>query len=630
MIKILVFTLFITSIGFAQSCLEQFPNALVYKGIAEAVGLIYFEQIDANDKQAEFRFSGGVCLEGKEGWQLLTESIEVTTLPEARAENVSIKFQAWQLQADFLQATPAGLTMQGISFFGEGIQGLAKEASYDFTTQEITLLQASTTGENLRITGQAARLVDGQVFFEGIEATTCNCENEPLYKLKAEQATLELSGQTLFIQKGTLNILGLPLAINRLEVSAKSLETFRFPIVIEYLPQTSSFEGSGLGIRIPSLQVDPTLDLEVGLVGLDDTYPLKGILLAHYKDDLRSFDVGYANEGFQADFIVKQPLSPSTKAVFAVHNRDWDSQDYLHEGYLGLETGSSWQWGQQKLSYQVNTLAAISSQTQEDIPFHDGRLVNEANLIYLSPTPLGTLGLNLKTNASYYPLHNQFQWGVNLNPSWHYQRGPFSVQVGFIQQWTNSASPFSTKLDRLEPKSQISFGTSLKGPLSTTLEGNLSFSVRYDFLNNDNASEGFDALNFRGQLDWDYQEVVLSPYIASEFAPWLNLDLDNEGYIQFGINALAPRWEAGASATLDETFSLSKLEFRTAFPLDFNDLSLKPFIAIDVMPTLRALDFPRVSGHGLELTWRSCCGTVSLGYRQEENAFKTLIGFSLQ
>ena len=564
MIKYLLFTFLPCLLVLPKAVFEQFPNALVYKGIAEAVGLIYFEQIDANDKQAEFRFSGGVCLEGQEGWQLLTESIEVTALPEALSENVSVKFQGWLLQADFLQATPAGLTMQGISFFGEGIQGLAKEASYDFTTQEITLLQASTTGENLRITGQAARLVDNRVFFEGIEATTCNCENEPLYKLKAEQATLELSGQTLFIEKGTLNILGLPLAINRLEVSPQSLETFRFPIVIEYLPETSSSEGSGLGVRIPSLRVDPTLDLELGLVGLDDIYPLKGVLLTHYKDDLRTFDVGYATEGFQADFTVKQPLSPTTKAVFAVRNRDWASQDYLHEGFIGVETSLSWQWDQQKFSYHSSTLAAILSQTLEDTPFHDGRLVNETSLNYQLPTSLGNTNLgnfsvNLKNNLSYYPLHNQFQWGLNLNPSWQYQTGPFAVQIGFTQQWTNSASPFSTKLDRLEPKRQLSFSSSLKGPLSATLNGDLTFSVRYDFLNNDYAGEGFDVLGFRGQLNWDYQDVVLSPYIAGEFAPLLNPDLDSDSYIKFGLDALAPRWEAGASATFNDQFSLNKL-----------------------------------------------------------------------
>jgi hypothetical protein len=630
MIKYLLFSLLVLPLGFAQSCLEQFPNALVYKGIAEAVGLIYFEQIDANDKQTKFRFSGGVCLEGKEGWQLLTENIEVTDIPEAKAENVSVKFQGWQLQADFLQATTSGLTMQGISFFGEGIQGLAKEASYDFITQEIRLMNASSTGENLRIEGQVARLVDGQVFFEGIEATTCNCESEPLYKLNAQQATLELNGQILFIEKGTLSVLGIPITLNKIEVSPKSAETFRFPIVIEYISDSSSVEGSGLGIRIPSVRIDPNLNLEVGVVGLDDTYPLKGVLLAHYQDDVHTFDVGYAPEGFQADFTVRQPLKPTTKAVFAVHNRDWASQDYLHEGLIGIETGSSWQWGQQKLSFQVDTFAAVSSQTLKDTPFHDGRLFNEARLSYLLPTNFGAFNLGVKTSASYYPLHNQFQWGVNLNPDWQFQTGPLGLRITFVQQWTNSASPFSSKLDKLEPKRQLTVSTSLKGPLSTTLNGNLSFRARYDFLDNERSINGFDELSFRGQLDWEYQDVVLSPYIAGEYAALLNPDLESDSYSQFGLDVLAPRWEAGASATLNEDFKLHKLEFRTAFPLDFNDLSLKPFIAIDIMPTLAASEFPRISGHGLELTWRSCCGTISLGYRQEENAFKTLIGFSLQ
>jgi hypothetical protein len=142
--------------------------------------------------------------------------------------------------------------------------------------------------------------------------------------------------------------------------------------------------------------------------------------------------------------------------------------------------------------------------------------------------------------------------------------------------------------------------------------------------------EGFTALGFNSKLTWTYQEVNVSPYITGEFAPAFNPDLDYKAYLEAGINAIAPRWEAGFAVRFDTQFKLNKLETKTAFPIDIDDISLEPFIAIDFIPTLQAFDLPRISGHGLELTWRSCCGTISVGYRQQENSFKTLIGFTLE
>jgi hypothetical protein len=632
MIRYWVFVLFLLHLAFAETCAEQFPQALVYDGIEDVVGLLYFQEAEGNSKRSEFVFSGGVCLDGKAGWQLITERVEVTPLPEAQAEKVSVRFEGWQLQANFLQASPAGLTMQGITFFGEGIQGVAQVASYDFLTEEIKLINASTTGENLQITGQEATLVDGQVFFSGIEATTCNCESNPYYKLNAEQATLELDTQNLLIERGTLTLFGLPLQLNQLEVSPESLQNFSFPVVIEYVPDDSDKKGTGLGIRVPFLRVSKELNLELGITGLDDTYPLGGILLTHYKDSITSFDVGYAAEGFQADVNVRQPLSATTTAIFSVRNRDWESQDYLHEGLLGLETSSFVPLSGSKLNYYVTGFSAISSQTLNDTPFHDGRLGLESTLSYALPAnPLGNVDVNLKTNATYYPSHHHLQWGVRFNPTWQTQWGPFALSLGYLQQWTNSASPFSTKLDRLEPKSQLALNTSLKGPLSNTITGEATFSVRYDFLEAEsNFAEGFTALGFSSKLTWSYQEVNFSPYIIGELAPALNLELENDAYLETGMDAVAPRWEAGFAVRFDTQFKLSKLEGRTAFPIDINDISLKPYIAIDFIPTLQALDFPRISGHGLELTWHSCCGTISVGYRQQENSFKTLIGFTLE
>jgi hypothetical protein len=635
MIRYFILTLFLfLSPGFAETCLEQMPEAVESK--IPGVGLLFFHDAEPNPSKSGVNFSGGVCLEGNAGWQLITERIEVTGLPAAKAETVTVSFQGWQIQANFLQASPAGLNMQGITFFGEGLQGLAQEASYDFNTQELKLLNATTQGQNVLIEGSEATLVDGHVFFEGILATTCNCEGDALYSLSAQRATFELSTQKLIIAQGSLSILGIPIPLKDLELSPESLETFTFPIIIEYIANdpANNKPGTGLGIRIPSLRAGQYLNLELGLVGLDNTYPLAGILLAHYKDSTTRFDVGYAAEGPQADFTVKQPLSSSTQAIFAVHNRDWESQDFLHEGYLGLETNASLSWlNDNDLNFGISTFSAISSQTLTQDPFHDGRLGIESNLSYqLPPNALGRFDIGLRTNLTYYPINNRVQWGVRFNPSWQNQFGPLNIRLGFTRQWTNSASPFSKTLDKLEPLSQLSLSTTLSGPLSSELRGDLIFKTRYDFLSIEHyLGQGFSELGFTSKLSWNYQDLTFSPYLLGEFASLANPALDKDVFLEGGLDVFAPRWEAGVSARLNPSEGkLTKIEARTSFPIDFETVTLKPYLALDILPTLTGSDFPRISGHGLEVILHTCCGTVSAGYRQQENTFKTLIGFSLE
>jgi hypothetical protein len=633
MMRLFIFTVIcMSSFSLAETCLEQFPKALEYK--LPGVGLLYFNKADIKDGQTGGMFSGGVCLEGLDGWQLVTEAIEISGVPEATAETVTVSFQGWQLQANFLQASPAGLNMQGITFFGEGLQGLAQEASYDFNTQELTLLNATTQGQNLLIEGTQATLVDGQVFFDDILATTCNCEGDALYKLLAQSATFELATQKLFIKQGVLSVLGLQVSLNDLELSPQSLEDFSFPITIEYRADDGDTKGTGLGIRIPSLRADENLNLELGLVGLDNTYPLSGILLAHYKDSTRTFDVGYAAEGPQADFTLQQPLGPSTKAIFAVRNRHWDAQDFLHEGYLGLETSTLLPLQTAgNLTFGVTAFSAISSQTLSHDPFHDGRLGIESTLAYkLVPQSLGQFDIGLKTNLTYYPMHERLQWGIRFSPSWQSQLGPLGIRLGFTQQWTNSASPFSKTLDKLEPSSQISLSTVLSGPLGSDVTGELNFRARYDlFLIDRYFGEGFSELGFNAKLSWNYQDLTLSPYLTGEFATLVNPALAKDVFLEGGFDVTAPRWEAGVSTRFDPSRgALDKIEGRASFPIDFDAVTLKPYMALDILPTLVNSEFPRISGHGLEVILRTCCGTFSVGYRQQENNFKTLIGFSFE
>jgi hypothetical protein len=64
--------------------------------------------------------------------------------------------------------------------------------------------------------------------------------------------------------------------------------------------------------------------------------------------------------------------------------------------------------------------------------------------------------------------------------------------------------------------------------------------------------------------------------------------------------------------------------------VDIGPVSLEPFLALNVLPTLLENTWPRLGGHGLEVQWRTCCGTLNVGYRQFNEKFSTSFSILLE
>jgi hypothetical protein len=617
-----------SSAAFAASCAEQLPDATVatFPGVE-----IYFGGFTGEDVQkGPFTLTQGVCIENAEGVQLITVEAIVTIVdnaPNIEAQNVDISFEDYQLKANILRTSPEGFQVTGVTFTGTNLQGIAEEANYNFETGEIELLHSSVRGQSLTIESERAKLIGDHATFEDLTATTCTCKENPLYVVRAERASLNLTTQTLNVNAGTLELAGLRLGFNDVTVSPQTLQDFRFPVTIDYVPGAIKDGATGLGIRVPSLRLDDGLTLELGLVGLDVDYPLGGIFVIHYKNQKATADVGLTPYGFQADFRVTEPLAPWLDLNFGVNNRAWEKADFLHEGYLSADarTALSLIPGD-TLSLNGQLLTAASSQTLGAVPIIDGRLALNTNTTYRAPPlPLGQLELTTQTWLSYYPVANRTQWGVRLAPRWQHVSGAFSFDVSYSRRWTNSASPFSTKLDRLEPESRLVASTKLAGPLASNLQGELNFSVNYNFLDVESyVGEGFASLATSGKLNYLVNAITIVPSFSLELAPLMNPDLDKDfrPLLSGGLDIVHPRWEAGFGMSL-QLGQLSKLETRGSVTIDVENVSLEPFLALNILPTLTDSTWPRLSGHGLEVAWRTCCGDLHVGYRQYGGTFTT-------
>jgi hypothetical protein len=633
----LSFLLSTFSTALASSCEEQLPNA--YKASFPGVE-IYFGNFTGEDIQkGPYTLTQGVCIENVNGFQLITVEANVTIVddaPNIEARNVDLSFENFQLTAETLQTNSAGLELTGVTFTGPSLQGMAEEASYAFETQELELRETLVQGESFTIEGKRAKLIGDQATFEDLTVTTCHCSGDPLYLVRAKRANLDLTTQTMNVNSGTLELAALRLNFNDVTISPQSLQDFRFPVQIEYVPGQRKDGGTGLGVRIPSLRIDDTLSLELGVVGLDTEHPLAGILVVHYKDSSATADVGLTPFGLQADFKVTETLAPWLNLSFGVNNRHWEKADFLHEGYLTLDANHALSvWEGDSLSLNAQVLSAGSSQELATGSVLDARLALNTNATYQAPAlPLGQLELTAQTKLSYYPVAGTTQWGVRLAPRWRQTFGPASVDVLFSRQWTNGASPFSAKLDKLEPESRLIASTKLAGLLVGTLQGELNFFVNYNFLDiNSYVGEGFASLAASGKLSYQINNLTVVPNLSLELAPLMNPDLDKDfrPLLNAGLDVISPSWEAGFGASYDlELGELSKLETRGSFTIDLGDVALEPFLALDVLPTLTDNTWPRISGHGLEVALQTCCGTLNVGYRQLGNVFTTTLYVTLE
>ena len=201
--------------------------------------------------------------------------------------------------------------MTDVTFRSGDVTGEAQASVYDLDGV-LELVEVSAQGRGFRVQGARARLQGNNLLFEDALATTCVCEDGALYVIRAPSASYDLSREAVSIREGRLEIGSVTVALDDITLSPERLADLTFPIVVEYVDDSEDLDqrGTGLGIRVPSLPVGKGVRLEFGVVGLDSKFPLNGILLLHYTDELVTFDIGKAAKGVQADVSVSEPLLP--------------------------------------------------------------------------------------------------------------------------------------------------------------------------------------------------------------------------------------------------------------------------------------------------------------------------------
>ncbi|MEX2535723.1 MAG: hypothetical protein WD273_08995 [Trueperaceae bacterium] len=633
----------VTALAGAQCDLASDPITLSITGF----GTAHFQEFVTVEAGSRAVLSGDVCIVGEGGaWTIIAEQATISGLRQGEQLRASIReptllLDGWRVTAIELEGDGEGLELSQVTFVGRGVMGSAGLLALDTQGGDPVASDVKVLGESFRLEARQARLTGNVVDLQTVVITTCTCPGEPFYTVSGGAGQLDLERRSLAVDDGRLEVAGAKLQLaERVELSGDALQNFSPPVTLEYRPGTT---GTGLGVVVPDLELDEGLSLEMGILGLDSQNPLQGFALLRYREENISFTVGRARGGPRADFEIVEPLTPSLDASFAIHNRHEAASDYLHEGLLqleatppALELGAGW-----SLQWNARAFGAVSSQELAGAPA--GKPVVSPRLgvaggarLQLTPTAGSTLALALEGQATGYPALSASQYGVAVRPSWQYRRAPWTVDVAWNRLWTDSGSPFSTKLDRLTPSNRVSTRLAAAGALGGGANGSAQLDVAYDLRRWGGGNPGgLESLGARFGLGYTLGAWKLDLSTRVELAGLLDPDPagKREGYFQTSVKGIQGEWEVGTRVRYelrpgDEGLSL--LEASLALPLAFESGTLTPFLALDFVPLLQRSELPRVSGHGLDLAWASCCGIVRLGYRQHDGTFATSFGLALE
>ena len=602
----------------------------------EGFGSAYFENLRFDQAADEAEFYGRVCIAGV-GWTLLTERVVLTGLsselhfsafePELHTPNLTVTGLE-------LNATEEVMILTDVVLVGQELSGSADRLEFDLASNVLTLTSPVLQGRSLLAIGERATLDGSELSISQAIVTTCLCSDAPLYTVRGSRVGFDLITEIFTVAEGSIHIGPLTLELAaELEVDPEDFDQLEVPFSITFEPDLPGDAGEGLGFELPNLDLARDISVQLDLAGLDGGHPLSGTALLRGRQRGVRFDIGVVDGGVSSEIVIAKRLLPWLEAHFEVRNFDREAADRLHEGLLGLTAAVALPISPPlgSLGVEAHTFAAASSQTPARDTVSGARLGARLGASYLAPTTrFGRGALEVQVEATLYPDADARQFAARIAPSWTVVAGPLALELGYLRLWSDEGSPFSTRLDLLEPQSRLAAELDLATVLAG-LEVAAGIDLGYDLLD-----PGWSRLRGSGALGLALDTSDrLELTVEADLLGLLSDDEDDEAWFEAGVGW--SRQLGGGMAELAvrlhsdvETApaALSWIDVSAAYPFVGDGALLTPYLAFDLAPLLRGRG-PLLSGHGLDLMWYSCCGTLLLGYRFDRQGFSTTLGVRL-
>jgi len=608
---------------------------LTIKGFASA----YFQQFRTDTEQNSAELYGGVCLVGADhAWTLAADRVSVSGLQGAlrvTAVSPTLSFQGWSATAGSLDATSQTLSLGSVELTGHGVSGTAETLRLDLASGALELTAIDLHGAAFYLRGDSATLSGDRLGVTAPSVTTCHCAGPPLYRVDGASAQVAVQGQRIVLSGGHVVVgkLEVPLA-SPVTIDAAALKALTLPLTIEDVTgdAVSGTPAAGLEVLLTHLGLAPGIYAQLGVAGLDAGHPLAGIALLRGGGHGTSFTFGEAPGGMRYEETSDQAITPWFDAGFDTRVLEPGNRDTLREGVLHarLHTGVAPLHGSAALAM----FAAGSSQQPSTGEVAGARLGARASIAAATPpAPWGHLSLRLGGEASLYPDQRASQWGVDVQPGYGLRAGPLDLQVSYLARFTDGGSPFTTSLDRLEPVERPSGSVTLAGALAPGWRGSARLAAQIDLVGNSSVAAGVNQLDVSGSLTRSLGAWQLSVSGDAVLAGIVTPNGARDGFLQAAVGASRGDLALGAEARYRYApayVGLDLLQVSAAVPIALPGAVVRPYLALDLAPTVTSGALPTISGHGLDLTLPTCCGALKLGYRDDGGTWTVSVAVDLQ
>ncbi len=606
----------------------------------EGFGAAYYRELRTDQANDRVVFYGGVCVAGEGAtWVVMADRVVLSGLRTTlalRAEDATLRLEGWTLAAARLDATREVLNLHEVRLSGADAGGSASEVSLDLTTGDVRLTALTLRGAAFVVRGTSAALVDGGLTLQGAEVTTCTCPGTPFYAVDSAQAAVDLDGRRVTMTRAVLRVAGqsIPLAADT-TLDEATLGAITLPLSVGYTATDAAagVTGTGLEVLLTDLPLADGAAVDLGAAGLDRDYPLVGVALIHAHEGGARLTVGRKASGGVFELTTEHALADGLDAGFDVRLMGPGVRDGLREGVLHARAGTDLAGVRGRAS--LSALAAASAQQPDGDPTVSGaRLSLQGDVTVSSAaTPLGSGSLGLHAEASAYPDLGATQWGVRLSPSWSYRQGPVRLVAGYTGQWTDGGSPFTTKLDRLEPEQSLTARLLLEGDLAPDWSAGGGLNARYDLVATAPNGAGLNRLAPSAYLARRAGAWRFEVGADAELAGLLDPDGERDGTFEAHLAASNGGLELGGRARWrwqPDAVGLESLLLDAAVPIVTPTVEVRPFLALDLAPTVLDGAWPILAGHGVELTFVTCCGALTVGYREEQGQWRASLSVSLE
>ncbi len=602
-------------------------------------GAAYFEQVRTDSAHDLVEFYGGVCLAGEGvAWTVLADRITVRGLSgelSVDADNATLLVDGWRLQATNLTADRRRLEMSTVRLESRDVTGTALRAAVDLEAGSVELTRPDLGGSSFHVRGTRAVLDLQAATVSDPVLTSCTCAGAPFYDVSGSSAQVDLATQRVQLADGRLRVGAVVVPLGRsVTLDAATLASLTVPVKVAYVATDAAtgVVGTGLGVTLGPLDLAPGVSTEVGATGLDAAYPLAGLALLRGTTPEARFEFGVVAGGPRLTMTSDHAVAPWFDVGFDTRVYGPAERDGLREGVLHARVHQrlAWLGGGVALA----GFAAASSQTVGGATVAGPRLGAAFSGTASTPASAwGAASLRWRLAATAYPAQGASQWGVELEPGYRAELGPVRLRVSYLARFTDGGSPFTTTLDRLEPAQRLSLDARLASGSAAGWTVRAGLAARYDAVASSGVVPGLNQVDLSAGLGHRVGSWTIDVDAKAALAGILAPDGARDGFLQAGVSATHARWTFGAEARYGfapDPPGLTRLQLSAAVPIDLPTVELRPYLAVDLAPTLTGGAWPAISGHGLDVTFLTCCGALSLGYRDQDGVWTVSMAVDLQ